>query len=424
MLVYFKVGNYKSIKDPVLINFNSVAINEHSQTNVYDDGKINLLKSIVLYGPNASGKSKILDAFVFFRKLILRSASDGHSRDIIETESFRLNNFTKNQPSFFEAEFLIGKKRYRYGFEVNTEHVQKEWLLEIKATTQKPVFLRIEQEFEINEKSVPDAGGLEGRTRKNALFLSVADQWNVALAERIIKWFDSIYTIDGLKEKAFKSVTTKMLKNKLYTSLINSLVNKADLGISGLEVVDGASEYQYLRSLNSSYEFDSHTDEKNQNDINAIHEVLDDNGNFIEKVRFSLEKMESEGTQKFYNLTGVFLEAIIEGRLVIIDEFDARMHTMLSTAILHLFNSRDFKSKAQLLAACHDTALLDKDLLRRDQIYFVEKNQLRSTTVTNLVEYKARKETPFQKNYLEGKYGAIPFIENLESIISDGEETE
>ena len=133
-----------------------------------------------------------------------------------------------------------------------------------------------------------------------------------------------------------------------------------------------------------------------------------------------MDDQESEGTKKYFNLVGVFITALQENRLVVIDEFDARLHTLLTKSILKLFNSPQTKSKAQLLVASHDTALLDRNLLRRDQIYFVEKNKFGATEVTSLVEFKPRKESPYDKNYLEGKYGAIPFIDGLESLLTNG----
>lgn len=422
MLIYFKVGNYKSIKEPIVINFTAAAINEHQESNVLAREKNNLLKSVILHGPNASGKSKIIDALKFFRQFILHSAQDRHSTADIPTEVFELNSSTLNQPSFFETEFLIGKKTYRYGFEADTKYIHKEWLLEVKVTTESPIFLRIEQEFQINAKKFINADGLEKRTRKNALFLSVADQWNVPLAEDIIAWYDSIYIVNGLKDADFKTESTKMLKDSRYEDLINNMIRKADLGINSLEVINSPDEYQMLRFMNSSYDFDINTVNKNLNSIAALHNVYNDNGEVVNVAHFSIEKKESEGTQKFYNLSGIFLQAIMHGKLIIMDEMDARLHTLLTKAIIHLFNNADVKSGAQLLAVSHDTALLDGDILRRDQIYFVEKDSFSATKVTSLAEFKVRKETPYAKNYLEGKYGAIPFIENLETIIKDSNE--
>ena len=133
-----------------------------------------------------------------------------------------------------------------------------------------------------------------------------------------------------------------------------------------------------------------------------------------------LNKSESEGTKKYFNIIGLLITALLENRVVVIDEFDARLHTLLTKAILKLFNSSVIKSTAQLIVASHDTALLDREILRRDQIYFIEKNVYGASSAVSLVEYKPRKDSPYDKNYLEGKYGAIPFIEDLEKLIVNG----
>src|SRR5580698_8533554 len=152
MLIYFKVGNYKSVKDPITLNFNAAAISEHTESNVIDEEGSPLLKSILLYGPNASGKSNILDAFVLFRWLINNSATDKQGNEAIDVQPFELSTSTENKPSFFEASFALGSLKYRYGFEVDRERVHKEWLLEAKVTKEYPIFLRIGEEFEIDKK--------------------------------------------------------------------------------------------------------------------------------------------------------------------------------------------------------------------------------------------------------------------------------
>ena len=425
MIVYFKVGNYKSIKDPVVINFTATSIGEHYESNVIKTDKDELLKTVMLYGPNASGKSKILDALVFLRWSVLNSATDRHSHERINTEAFALNTTGKEQPSFFEAEFIVGKIKYRYGFEADVEAVRKEWLMEIKATTSNVLFLRIEQDFKIENKFA-EARGLEKRTRRNALFLSVAAQWSVPRAENIAGWFDSIYTVHGMMDSFYAGMTTSMLNEKPYDRMINDLMREADLGINSLYALDMPEQVREDILRNAPPELLDGYKERlsnNRKAVFAMHNVFNDEGTVKDEVAFGMDSVESEGTRKFFNLSGVFVHAALSGRLVVIDEFDARLHTLLIKAIIRLFNSAELQSGAQLFAVSHDTALLDKELLRRDQIYFVEKTNVGATQVTTLVEYKPRKESPYFKNYLEGKYGAIPFITQFENSIRHGKES-
>ncbi|KAA2238832.1 ATP-binding protein [Chitinophaga agrisoli] len=423
MLVYFKVGNYKSIKDPIVINFAATAINEHQDTNVFEKGKTKLLKTVLLYGANASGKSKILDAFVIYRALILDSAGYNSTRRV-PVIPFDLNADTREQPSYFETEFILKNKRYRYGFEADEKSIRKEWLLEVKATTQTSIFLRIGQRFQVEYKKFLNAEHLETKCNENALFLSVADQWAVPLAKNIYSWFYDIYTIHGLMDDEYKEHTNELIKDPEYKVLINQMMQKADLGINSIEVIEITEEDKKRILMNTPDNLKESVGRVIDQDASPVltkHYAYDELGNVIDEIAFDMAVHESEGTQKFYNIIGVILYAVKNGRVVVIDELDARLHTLLTKAIIRVFNANDIKTEAQLFAVAHDTAIMDRDLLRRDQIYIVEKDRFAATKIVNLVEYKVRKETPFDKNYLEGKYGGIPFIENFESLLKDGE---
>lgn len=423
MIIYFKVANYKSIKEAVTLNFNAASISEHTDSNVIYHEKQSLLKSIVLYGHNASGKSKLLDALVYFKWFINNSATEKQSSEKIDVEPFELNEANTKRPCYFEMSFIIGKLKYRYGFEANEEFIHKEWLLESKATKEYPVFLRINQKIEIDYKRFGNSEDLEKRTRKNALFLSVASQWNVSKAQKIDEWIGSIFTVHGIEDKEYREFTIELLKDKKYSKLINSFIKKADLGINGIDVVDIPIKVDDIikrvpDELKSFFKKDFK--ERSAKAVFAIHNKYNDDNEIVGKVPLLLDKSESEGTKKYFNIIGLLVTALLESRVVVIDEFDARLHTLLTKAILKLFNSSIIKSNAQLIVVSHDTALLDREILRRDQIYFIEKNIYGASSAVSLVEYKPRKDSPYDKNYLEGKYGAIPFIEDLEKLIVNG----
>lgn len=419
MLVYFKAENYKSVKDPVVINFEATAIAAHQQTNVLERGKAKLLKTVLLYGANASGKSNILEAFVTYRALILTSTSH-HSTSQLPMQPFKLNTETVKRPSHFESEFIIKNKRYKYGFKANKKHIESEWLIEVKLTTESPIFLRIAQEFDIDKKKFLNAEGLDKKCNENVLFLSVADQWNVPLAKEIYMWFYDMVTIHPLHDRAFKRHTNELLEKTEYNKLINDLVAHADLGIKSLNVVKFVeTQRQHLQERGILSHDESDPDNKSR--VFARHDVYNNEGQVTGVESFDMLTHESEGTKKFYNILGAILSSIKMGNLVLIDELDSRFHTLLTKAIIGLFNSEIVKSGAQLMAVSHDVSVVDQELLRRDQVYIVEKDNFGATTTASLAEYKTvRNETPFAKNYLEGKYGGIPFIENLENFLKDG----
>ena len=315
--------------------------------------------------------------------------------------------------------FFIGKTVYRYGFEADDKKVYKEWLLEVKKTTEKPIFLRINNEFKIEYKIFENSEGLDVRTRNNALFISVASQWNVKVAQKIVDYIDSIISVQGLNDREYRDITIDLLKNNSYTELIQKFIQKADLGINGINVIDVPITYENLeKSIPEGLReiFKEQFEKRKPTTLISEHKVFDKDNNFVRMEPFLFQKSESEGTKKYFNLIGLIIIAIKENRPIIIDEFDAKLHSLLSKAILKLFNSNKIRTTSQLLVACHDTSLIDRNILRRDQIYFVEKDYKGSTNIITLAEYKPRKESPFDKNYLDGKYGGIPIIDDLESI--------
>jgi AAA15 family ATPase/GTPase len=414
MIIYFKVGNFKSINEPVIINFNASSINEHHESNIVEYNNTKLLKTIMMYGHNASGKSKILDALIYFKSFISNSATEREVGDGIKVEPFKLLDENAKKPSSFEIGFFIDKTKYRYGFEADAKKVHKEWLIEVKVTKDTPLFLRIDQEIQIDYRKFPNSELLDKKTRENALFLSVATQWNVKKALLIDNWINSIFVVHGINDREHREITLDLLKNKKYSKIIKKFIQKADLGINDVQAIDFPLKFDDFKDkvpdeLREAFKI--RLEKKTPQVILTKHNVFNKHNEIIGEETFLLDSDESEGTKKYFNIIGLIVLAILENRLVIIDEFDARLHTLLSKAIIKLFNSNKIHSKAQLLIASHDTALIDRDLLRRDQIYFIEKSNNGSTKAVSLVEYKPRKESPYDKNYLDGKYGGIPFID-------------
>ena len=419
MILYFKVGNFKSIYEKIVLNFNATSLSDYNDSNVIELNKKSILKSILLYGHNASGKSKILESIDFFKWFVSNSATEKLEDSRLDLEPFRLLENSNKEPSFFEMSFFIGKTVYRYGFEADDKKVYKEWLLEVKKTTEKPIFLRINNEFKIEYKIFENSEGLDVRTRNNALFISVASQWNVKVAQKIVDYIYSIISVQGLNDREYRDITIDLLKNNSYTELIQKFIQKADLGINGINVIDVPITYENLeKSIPEGLReiFKEQFEKRKPTTLISEHKVFDKDNNFVRMEPFLFQKSESEGTKKYFNLIGLIIIAIKENRPIIIDEFDAKLHSLLSKAILKLFNSNKIRTTSQLLVACHDTSLIDRNILRRDQIYFVEKDYKGSTNIITLAEYKPRKESPFDKNYLDGKYGGIPIIDDLESI--------
>ena len=411
MLIEFSVGNYRSFKDKV--TFSMVAANLVSKDKSLDennvfviDKELRLLKSAAIYGANASGKSNLAKALHFMKSFMVNSFKETQSTDKINVEPFRLSTETERKPSYFELVFLMSGKKYRYGFEVTQERVISEWLFYVPKVRETKLFERDIDTIEVSKKY--NADGIQKRTRQNALFLSVSAQFNVDLAERLLEWTtEKLNIISGLHEDNHHYTVECLVNNENRDDIIQ-LIKKLDLGIAEIQVVQKdfteaiPDEIRQLIAKQTSIS------------IGTYHRKFDADGNYHSIEKFNLETHESEGTQKVFALAGLLMNTLRKGKILIIDEFDARLHPLISLAIVRLFNSKETNpNNAQLIFMTHDTNLLDNKIFRRDQIWFTEKNKYAATDLYSLAEYKIRNDASFESDYIKGRYGAIPFIGNL-----------
>ena len=422
MLIEFSVGNYRSFKDRV--TFSMVAANLVSKEKSIDinntfeiDEELKLLKSAAIYGANASGKSNLARALSFMKWFMVNSSKETQSTDEINVEPFRLSTETEGKPSYFELAFLMDGRKYRYGFEVTQERVISEWLFYVPNIRETSLFER--QLDSIKSSKVYNADGVQQRTRSNALFLSVSAQFNVEIAEIILEWLtDKLNIISGLHDGSYLNYTVKCFMDD--KADIVQLIKKLDLGISDIQV----EQEDFTTDLLP----DEMPDELKKlivkagggkaTSIGISHRKFDADGNYKSIEEFDLESHESEGTKKVFALAGPLVTALKEGEILIIDEFDARLHPLISLAIVKLFNSKEANpNNAQLIFMTHDTNLLSNKIFRRDQIWFTEKNRYSATDLYSLAEYKIRNDASFESDYIKGRYGAIPYIGNLNHLI-------
>lgn len=398
MLIEFTVGNYLSFKERKTLSMEATAIKENPE-NVVEIGRYKLLRSAVIYGANSSGKSNFLRAMDKMKDIIVSSATYNSTSEI-DIVPFLLNTETEKQPSYFEILFLIEGIRYRYGFEVDKKTIQTEWLFESKANTEKPLFYRDKDSIEVT-KDFEEGRGLEQKTRENALFLSIVDQFNGPIAKKIMVWFNRQRIFSGLQHEKEKGLTLAFLMSDSLIGEIKNFLSPLNLGFDDFEL--------------------------RENRIVTFHNKFAKNGEVIDKYEFDLLNQESAGTNKLYDMAGNLTYGIIMGSLTLIDELDAKLHPLLTMAIVKLFNSPFHNpNNAQLIFATHDTNLLNYGGFRRDQIYFTEKDYYESSDLYSLVEYKeadgtkVRKDRSFEKDYIAGRYGAIPYIGDFSKLIPNG----
>ncbi len=432
MLLEFSVKNFKTFKDRQTLSL--IASNYDKDTrendNIVHEQKFDLriLKSAVIYGANASGKTKFFDALIFMKKFVLTSSKDKQKGDKIKTTPFLFNTETERQPSEFEINFLIKGTIYRYGFEANSEKIISEWLYRKPKTKEVEIFYRNQQNVELHNRLFSKGKTIikEELLRDNALLLSVAAQFNDKIATEIIDWFRELGIISGLQERGFEGFTLRQADDPNVKCKMLELMKAADLGIKDFKIEmlnldnlpnDMPKEIQeFIRKKAAEDE----NDPKVVSDVLTFHKKFDEKNNPAGYATLSMDDDESFGTQKFFALTGPILDCLENGYTLIVDELDSKLHPNLVGEIVSIFNSSIRNPKnAQLIFNTHDTNLLDSKLFRRDQVWFTEKNKYGEVKLYSLSDFKSnevRKNEPFEENYLKGKYGGTPYLELFESF--------
>lgn len=428
MLIEFRVENFKSFKGEQVLSMVASGSDKSLPDNCVKFGKLSLLKAVGLYGANASGKSNLLNALSVMRTLIKYSDEKGVESysDIVP---FRLDESMEAKPTSFEITFIVDDIRYQYGFKVRRECVLGEWL--IAYPSGKPR-LWFEREHLSNQTTDSYKWGstfrgskkkLSEMTTDNSLFLSVAARWNHPQVSHVYKWFENSLRVlrTGVSLPQVTASLLHQVKNsdeelRDLPKHITGLLQKADLGIHGLSVElrkseDMASLYPSLSGVPepSRRELLENLREHSPYVVRFVHRTDSDTN------QMTLEmKDESDGTRRFFELLGPWLETMAFGYTVAIDEIESSLHPLLTRELVRLILREKLdKAQPQLIFATHDVTLLDPDLLRRDQVYFVEKDGSGASQLYSLADYKKhrpRKGEAMQNGYLSGRYGAIPVL--------------
>lgn len=377
-----------------------------------------------IYGANASGKSNLISAVKFMKSLVLSSSKDTQANEPIPVEPYRLSTETDKQPSFFEMVFFIEGRRYRYGFEVTSEKVVSEFLYHVPTIREAKLFERREGNFDILP-AFKEGRELAEKTRDNALFISVVAQFNGEISGKVLNWFKELGIISGLDDLGLRALTAQMFDEKNSRDDIVQLVRKLDVGISDVNTLKGPAIFPKIEvttppPLKAAYEaLKNAVNDMKVESINVIttHPKFNSKNERVAFESFDIDKNESEGTKKIFSIAGPLVIALRKGQVLFVDELDARLHPLITQAIIRLFNSNETNPRnAQLIFATHDVNLLSKEMFRRDQIWFVEKDRLGVTHLFSLAEYKIRNDASFERDYLRGKYGAIPIIRDVNSV--------
>jgi len=416
MLLEFSVNNFKSIKDTATLSMNVATRDKGNNTSIRD---YKILLSSVLYGANATGKSNFLKSLSFMAGIVLNQNKVTQSTDKLKYFPYTLSSETENASSSFEAVFFINEIKYRYGFELDNEKVYSEWLFQDTKGREAKLFYRDIDEniFYINKTRFKE--GVNLKTLDNHLFIWKCDQEGGEISSSILSWFNNLNIIDGSDKDAYVNFTLQQLDNKKFKNDIVSLLKIADFGIENID----KEEFPVNHKILDDFDFPDNIKEKMLSDsekvkavqIKTQHKKFGASLKDYDLVDFDLS-VESMGTKQFFFISAPILDTLQKGKVLLIDEFGSSLHPMLTRHLVKIFNNKKINKKnAQLIFATHDTNMLDKSLLRRDQIWFTEKDYYGTTHLYSLAEYKnIRSSENFEKNYLQGKYGAIPFLGDLD----------
>lgn len=397
MLIEFKFKNFISYKDENRILLTKVkSFKELEKTHIINTSKgIDLLKSSAIYGSNGGGKSNFIEAMHFMKDTIHNSFSESLKKDEDRGRTdyyFKLSTSTENKPSFFEISFLINDAIYRYGFEILGFEIVSEWLFK-KIDTETSLFERKGNNFKINSKGFSEGNKYKKDVNSNVLFISYLAQNNSKESSKVVEWFFNVNVISGLDDSNHKNATSQLLtKSKKFKAWLN-------LAVRFLEI--------------------SNIDTTKDKDLVTYHNKFDDNNVIIDSVAFDFETDESQGTRKLIYLLGALFDTLLHGKVLFIDELDSKLHPNLTKKILEFFHKFNFKN-SQFIFTVHDAILLDKDLLRRDQIWFVDRNKFGSSELYSMSDFDAsvvRNTSDFRKKYLESVFGAAETIEITNDLI-------
>lgn len=417
MLLQFSVNNFKSFKDMAVLSMEPSADKE-LPSNLTLIGKNRCLNTIAIFGANAAGKSNVFTALTAAILLVRRSNSRQVIDPLVEIIPFKFDEESIRKPTTFEFVFIAEGKKYVYGFSATQKAVQREYLYVFNSSKASTIFERTDvNTYKFTSPALKrELQPLTERNTENKLFLATATAWNCEATRIPYLWFETKINTYSIDSDQLISQTAPMFDNDADNSLrkfTNMILHEADINIDdfNIEFKDISQEQflqqvpQELRGLISTIPAAMNKAVK----IETVHSIVDDG---IAK-QYNLSLMEeSQGTRNLFLFSPVLKRAFETGETLCIDEFDASLHPMLVRYLFSLFNNPDInKAHAQLIVSSHSLVLMSLKNLRRDQIYFVEKDRKTGKSeLYSLDEFSPRKEEDVRKAYMLGRYGSIPDI--------------
>ena len=420
MLIEFKVTNFRSIKETQTLSMVADAALKELESNTLDSGISNfpkLLRSVVIYGPNASGKSNLIAALAFMEQMVRESAQEAQVGESIEVMPFRLDAQSSGEDSEFEIHFIAEEVRYQYGFRLNVERITSEWLIAYPKGSAQHWFERqynaSSDKYDYKFSDLFDEGKARQEranyTIANNLYLSIAVQKNSQKLLPVFTWFQKKLQYILSMNRLHEGQTSNLCLTEEGKLKVLGFMNAAGISVKDFSVEKKSFTQDDLPSNLS--------DEVRVRVLKNMQGAIKIETQFLYQtaaghlVAFDLDD-ESDGTQTLFSFVARWLRLLESDEVLFIDEIDTSLHPLLVHHLVKLLNCNN--SKAQLIFTTHDTTLLSQRIMRRDQVYFVEKDQQQSTKLYSLADFSPRKNEALEKGYLNGRYGAIPFLSELD----------
>lgn len=393
MLVEFSVANFRSIKDRQTLSLVASGHQEEADVQPFSvPGStkfgLKLLPSAALYGPNGAGKSNFLLALQAMQDFVVNAAAQRSTESPLPAQPFKLDSSTRNAPTEFEVIFFIHGTRYEYAFSSTKERIVKE---ELSAYPQNRAQRWFARQWDAQKQDYDWHLGpsLEGAkslwkksTRDDSLFLSMADQLNSRQLQPVYEWFKHAVCVIGTEGRELSPGFSAALCETDRKEAILKFMKMADLGIDDIQVTKAPFDIRTLRQDNRG-----------------------------EPMALGLED-ESNGTQKLFSFAEPWTDTLDQGRILFIDELHGSLHPKLVEFLTCQFNDRETNpNNAQLIFTTHETAILSQQFMRRDQVWFCEKDKDQTTRIYPLTDFRPRKgRENLEVAYLSGRYGAVPYV--------------
>jgi uncharacterized protein len=428
MLVEFSATNFRSIESRQTLNLTANRREEELPGNLAPtaDGMDGLLHSAVIYGANASGKSNFIRALLTLQQLIVGSAIGTQQGQLLPVSPFLLSKASAEKPTEFDIVFVAADRtRYEYCCAITARRVEREWMVAYPNDRPQRWF---EREYRAETDSYdwwfgPNFRGEKTEkkvwqdfTRSNSLFFSTAIQLNNDQLKPAFNWVAQSLIVLTAQNNFNPFLTLALLKQQGGTEELIEYLKAADIGIDRVEMLEEDHSGPLVGdpgqgiTIQFSQGIPTGTTPPPVKRIRIFTWHKRNDG--TENVRFDLSD-ESDGTRKLFEFAGGWARALANGATLFVDELDRSLHPYITRFLVHVFHSSKNTKNAQLIFTTHDTTLLDSDLLRRDQVWFLEKKPDQTTHLYPLLDYKPRKGEAIERGYLKGRYGAVPTVGEL-----------